>query len=189
MGISLGFSRELSSLAYLMSGERTTLGRTGELYATILMEAHGYLAQITHDYQRGDIRVVSPSGTVMYVEVKTARVNKDGYFQFCITRRTKTGRIKTSCRNCDAVILLGINRSGLVEIYVLPAKAVQDYSIIKIPTKLSAKSHWKQYRQHVGNVNLNEIERLRREIVDLRTDLHSIVSNNYRALPNSKAGR
>lgn len=164
MAIALGFQRELSVLAYLMSGTRTTLGKTGEMFAKITLEAHGYLADIEHERQLGDLRVVTPAGSIMRVEVKTARVNKDGYFQFCVERRTKKGRLKTSCRKCDAVILLGVNQSGRVEIYVLPAKAATNISIIKIPAKLSGRTRWKQYRQHMGRVNLNEIESANREI-------------------------
>ena len=164
MGISLGFSRELSTLAMLMSGSRVTLGKTGERYAQILLEAHGYLANIDHKLKCGDLRVCTPSGTVMRVEVKAARVGSGGYYQFCLTRRTKQGRIKTSCAQCDAVILLGISASGRIEIYVLPAQAVQDRAIIKIPSKLSGKSHWKQYRQYPGAVSLDAVEGLRREV-------------------------
>lgn len=189
MGISLGFSRELSSLAYLMSGDRVTLGRTGEVYAKILLEAHGYLADIDHDRKRGDLRVVSPAGTVMRVEVKAARLGKDGSYQFCITRRTKQGRIKTSCCDCDAVVLLGIKPSGTVEIYVIPAKAAQHISIIKIRTNSSGKSRWKQYRQHCGNVSLNAIEGLQREILLGRDSLHSGFSINNRAVSSSQAGK
>jgi hypothetical protein len=166
MGISLGFSRELSSLAYLMSGDRVTLGKTGELYAKILFDAHGYLSEIDHQRLNGDLRVCTPSGVVMRVEVKAARVGKGGYYQFCLTRRTRTGYVKTSCRNCDAVVLLGITASGRVEIYVLPAKAVQDRAIIKIPAKTGGKSQWRKYRQHPGAVNLNEIEGLRRDLTN-----------------------
>jgi len=165
MGISLGFSRELSTLAFLMSGDRVTLGRAGEIYAKILLEAHGYLSDIDHERRRGDLRVVTPSGTIMRVEVKAARIGKDGSYQFCVNRKTKSGRVKTSCNDCDAVILLGITASGRVEIYVLPAKAAANYRIIKIRPKSSGKNHWNQYRQHCGNVNLTEIEGLNREIL------------------------
>lgn len=181
MGISLGFSRELSSLAYLMSGDRVTLGRTGEVYARILFEAHGYLADIDHARKRGDLKVTTPSGTIMRVEVKAARVGKDGYYQFCLTRRTKSGRIKTSCAECDAVVLLGIAASGRVEIYVLPAIAAQHLSIIKIPANLSAKTRWKQYRQHVGSVNLNAIEGASRELLDVGNNPYALVPSISRA--------
>lgn len=164
MPIALGFSRELSSLAFLMSGSRVTLGKTGEIYAQRMFEAHGYLADIDHQLKCGDLKVITPSGTVMRVEVKAARVNKDGYYQFCVTRRTKQGRIKTSCKDCDALVLLGIAASGKVDIYVVPAKVVTHQSIIKIGAKQGQKSRWKQYRQHLGAISLNEIEEARRDI-------------------------
>lgn len=164
MGISLGFSRELSSLAYLMSGDRCSLGRAGEMYAKILCEAHGYLADIMHERFNGDLRVVAPSGVVLRVEVKTARVSKRGYYEFGLKIKTKTGQIRTDCANCDAILLLAISASGRVEIYVLPAKAAANVKVIKIPAKLSGKSHWKQYRQFTGAVSFSAIEGATREI-------------------------
>lgn len=189
MGISLGFSRELSTLSYLMCGDRVTLGRTGELYAKILLEAHGYLADIDHERKRGDLKVWSPAGTILRVEVKAARLSKDGSYQFCMNRKTKTGRVKTSCGDCDAVILLGITKAGRVEIYVLPAKAAQNYKIIKIRPKLKGKNRWAQYRQQCGNVNLNEVEGLNREIDSLRSDLHGIFPNGLHGISVSQAGK
>lgn len=165
MAIALGFSRELSTLAGLMLRGRQTLGMVGEQYARIMCEAHGYLADIDHNRSCGDLRVVCPSGQVLRVEVKAARIGKDGYFQFCVTRRTKKGYIKTSCTNCDALMMLGVTASGRIEIYIVPSQMCQNYSIIKFSPKLSANHKWKQYRQFPGNLSFKVVEELHREIL------------------------
>lgn len=188
MGISLGFSRELSTLAYLMTGDRCSLGKAGEMYAKILLEAHGYLADIDHKRLHGDLKVIAPSGLVMRVEVKTARLSKRKYFEFALTVKNKAGQTCTDCKKCDAIILLGIQPSGRVEIYVLPAKGAANVKHINIPAKTSGKSHWKQYRQHVGNVSLNEIEGANRELLDSGNTLHHSVSYWRDVFASDKAG-
>jgi len=189
MGISLGFSRELSTLSFLMSGDRCSLGRAGEMYAKILFEAHGYLADIEHERQLGDLRIVTPAGSILRVEVKTARLSKRDYFEFGLKVKTKGGTYRTNCEKCDAVVLLGVNRSGRVEIYVLPAKAAANVSQIKIPSKLSAKSHWKQYRQYTGNINLSSVEELNREPVDCRNTDYLPIFTRSADWRTSQAGK
>lgn len=165
MAIALGFSRELATLAGLMMRGKQTLGLVGEQYARIMLEAHGYLVDVNKDRLCGDLRVVCPSGQVLRVEVKSTKLNKDGRFQFCITRRTKSGYIKTSCANCDAVMLLGVTASGRVEIYIIPSQVIANYSIVKFSPKLSANHKWKQYRQYPGSLSFKAIEDLSREVL------------------------
>jgi len=165
MAIALGFSRELSTLAYLMTGTRITLGKVGEYYAKILLEAHGHLADLDHQRGQGDLRVVCPSGTVLRVEVKASRLSKRQYFEFCL-KKYNGKTMKTDCSGADAILLLGVKPSGRVEIYVVPQPAAANVKVIKVPSKLSpSKSIWHQYRQHVGNINFKEIEELNRELL------------------------
>jgi hypothetical protein len=167
MPISLGFSRELATLSHLMSGDHVSLGRIGEEYARIALEAHGYLVGTSRERRHGDLWVSCPSGRHLCVEVKTARIGKDGTWQFCIKRKYNNGAIKTDCSKCDAVMLLAVRLSGNVEFFIIPSKAIQYTHIIKIGAFLKgSKSKYLIYRQQIGRLNFDKIEGLAREMED-----------------------
>jgi len=176
MPISLGFSIQLASLTFIMATDRVSLGVVGEQYAKILLEAHGYLAEIDHQRRRGDLRVTTPDGEILRVEVKTARLSKRKYFEYGL-KIFSNGRLRTDCTNCDALLLLGVRPTGLVEFYVVPVKAAANIKVIKIPGKKSRfHSNWKQYRQFEGSLNLNAIVEANRELMDSRDRFYRSLS-------------
>lgn len=145
-------------------GDRVTVGTVGEHYAKILLEAHGYLVDIDHQPKRGDLRVITPDGDILRVEVKTARPSKRGYFEYNLAK-WRNGKQSTCSSGCDVLILLGVNRAGLVEIYVLPQKAAANINVIKIPANcIASRSTWRQYRQWSGNVSLKAVSEARRNV-------------------------
>lgn len=158
MPIALGFQRELAMLSSLMSGTRCALGRIGEMFVKVALEANGYLADILPERGAGDIRAVAPDGQVVRVEVKTARLSKCGYFQFILKKKYKNGTFKTDCSNCDVVICLCVFPSKRVEIYVIPYSEVRNLTIVKIPKNIDiSKSIWRKYRQRLQTLTLNEV--------------------------------
>lgn len=157
MPIALGFQRELSMLSSLMRGTRSTLGRIGEMFVVVALEANGYLADLDHQPGAGDIRASCPDGQIKRVEVKTARLDKRGCFQFILKKRYPNGTFKTDCSNCDIVICLCVFPSGRVEIYTIPGNEVRNITKLQIPSKIAhSKSNWLKYHQSVHRLNLRE---------------------------------
>lgn len=183
MAIALGFQRELSMLCSIMSGSRVSLGRVGEQYCKVALEANGYLTDIDHQKGAGDLRTVLPDGQVLRIETKIAKLNKDGHFQFCITK-WKNGQMFTDCSGCDALMCLGIRQSGMAQFWIIPIPVVKQYKKIQITGKLNDFSaKWMGYRQHLGNLNFKEILRLKDETMALRDSLYGSFPNGYSGIP------
>lgn len=158
MPIALGFKREIERFAYLLAGDRNMLGRAGELLAQIMFEANGYVCEIDHQKFQGDLRVTTPSGMVMRVEVKTSRKGARGGFQFNLWKKSKHG-MHTNCEQCDVLVLLCVRPSGMLHVFILPGAAVRNRRSITLsdPSKRMS-SKYAVYRQYMDSISLKKIE-------------------------------
>lgn len=160
MTLSLGFQREISKLTYLLSGSRAMLGRAGELLAQTIIEANGCQCDIEHIKFKGDLRVVTPSGCVLRVEVKTARQSKRGDWQFNLYKKSRAG-IHTDCTGADAVLLIAVRPSGMCHLFLVPCLVLFGRSSIKMcDPQHKAHQRYGIYRQFIDSLSFDEIERL-----------------------------
>jgi len=115
------------------------LGLFGEKLAKRKLENFGldvlWVAQLDLGYDL----LVNES---LKVEVKTARMNVRGKFQFCLTKKDHT-----NIRKSDVVILQCVFPNGCIEVFVVPTNIVENNSQITIGGNLeNYKGLVSQYR-------------------------------------------
>lgn len=101
----------------LSNRSHTAVGALGERTAWLLFEKAGYHVSRPAGKYHGDLRVIDPlTGTVAYVEVKTARRSKDKKWRFTLIVQGKTDH-----RDADYVLLLPVLASGQAVPFIIPA--------------------------------------------------------------------
>lgn len=100
------------------------LGLLGEKIAKRNLEKFGLDVLLVSELSLGYDLLVND---VLKVEVKTARMNKRGSFQFCLTKSDHT-----DIRKSDIVILQCIFPNGCIETFVVPTIIVKNNSQITI---------------------------------------------------------
>lgn len=113
--VALGINELTSHLAR----ERVYVGAAGELMVTRALEANGY--EVLRDRTRGDLKVTTPDGELIGVEVKTARRNKEKRWKFLLWKQQRQDH-----RKSDVVILLCVMRTGDVVPFVVPTTVLAD---------------------------------------------------------------
>lgn len=109
----------ISDLLYLLTHDNAqAVGALGEILAARTLERRGYAVSFSARHQQmGDLRVITPTGEIKRVEVKTSRQGKDHYWQFCLRKERKT-----DINHSDLVLLLCVYISGLVIPFVVPTR-------------------------------------------------------------------
>jgi Holliday junction resolvase-like predicted endonuclease len=98
------------------------VGIIGEMIAAEYLRRAGCRVQPTEQgSRRGDLRVITPAGELLYIEVKTARRGKDNKWRFTLI---KTGH--TDHRATNAVLLLAVTRSAAVVPFIIPTPDIRD---------------------------------------------------------------
>lgn len=126
------------------------IGYLGEQAIIRLAIKSGYLAGKAPTF-KGDVFVIRRIGTVdvtEHMEVKTAKADRRGYFQFCLNR-TIAGRVCTDCHNADTVILLAVNANFQVTMYVIPTGDIGAQKKICISNPGSPNGKYSKYIQAV----------------------------------------
>lgn len=113
----IGLQQTLITIFDLQSASHTAIGRFGEEWLAQNLEKRGYLVSIAH--AEGDLKVISRDGEILSVEVKTARVNGDGKWQFTL-RKYWQGRTCADHRNVDFVVLVCVEKTGRLTPFVIP---------------------------------------------------------------------
>lgn len=123
---------------------RRTLGLLGELTCLREFQRAGYRAEHSRRLE-ADIRLVNPrTGEKILVEVKTARRDKRGNYQFCLYRELPRG-VVTDYRHADYVVLLAL-LDGLTAVsFVIPVSAI-DAKQISFKNPLQTR-RWAAYRR------------------------------------------
>jgi hypothetical protein len=110
------------------------LGTIGEHFAMLQLNVYGQLKTThiaTNREKLGDIRL---AGTDITIEIKTARLAKDGRWTFTIYKKGSQ-----SCHNADYVLLQCFNDEGLAQLYLIPREAVGTAHTIKITRSYMGK--------------------------------------------------
>lgn len=129
----------------------TALGVCGELLVSRCLCEQGYRQLQSH--KRGDLTMADRDGVIVNIEVKTARLDKHGRFQFCIR---KPGH--TDAQNSHWTVLLAVLTSGKPVPFVVPSVELQAKCVaIGVPGKYAGRLA--KYRQHIDSLSLS-MERL-----------------------------
>lgn len=97
---------------------RKSLGTLGEWTAQRWFAQRGIRAEKA-GHGRGDL--ILTNAHQIRVEVKTARRDMRGQFQFCLYRKIKGGRLCTDFRKADVVLLLLVEHDATVIMLSIPA--------------------------------------------------------------------
>lgn len=128
---------------------RRTLGIMGELATMREFGRAGYSAGKA-SRGCGDVRLQDrETGEIIYVEVKTSRRGKDGYYRFCLYR-CLADRVCTDYRHAQYVVLLAVV-AGLTAIsFIIPCVDLDQQSItFKDPDKTRKLA---AYRRDLGRL-------------------------------------
>lgn len=126
-------------------------GKIGETIASALFEEAGFwAAKFKQGTKCGDLKVARrDTGEEFKVEVKTARIDKEGKYQFCLKR---DGNM-TDCKNADYVLLLAAMNSVLVVPFLIPVTAIGNQKKFTISTNpLEFRGNWAKYRFDLDNL-------------------------------------
>jgi len=115
---------------------RKALGVLGEMTVWKALQESGYVVSRAPIFE-GDLRAIDPDGVIYRVEVKTARQDSRGNWQFCIYR--SKGRVCTDFRHADLLVLLPV-----VEMSVIPF--VVPSAVITASRQITMTSHPAKYR-------------------------------------------
>jgi len=148
---------EMKLLGYAMGGSSNALGTAGEIFAYLALRNSGYRALIDHERHYGDIKVTLDDGSILRCEVKTARCNADGRYNFLLHGK-RGGKTETLCVEVDFVMILAVSVSGNVRVFIIPRSALGNQSTVKIP-KVSVRSRNKygQFEQSITKISLDGV--------------------------------
>ena len=124
-------------LPYFAMCSAQALGDVGEIYVASKLISAGYRVKKSPKFQGDLICHDQQTGERLRVEVKTARRNAQGYWQFNLRKRGKT-----DVSHADVIILVQITDFCKPYLYVIPTFEVGNAHQIKItshPTVYSGK--------------------------------------------------
>lgn len=129
---------------------RKTFGKAGEDAAVTLLARAGYdVSTVGRGDKRGDLRVVDQeTGEVWRVEVKAARRDSRGCWQFCLRRRTSATRSCTDVSHADFALLLAFPKIGNPVPFLIPTDVLGQMKQLVLrdhPADYGGK--WAVYRQ------------------------------------------
>ena len=128
-----------NALFWMKTASAQQLGALGEIYARWWFILQGFDAHDTSGLRhQGDIALYkNSSDTPIRVEVKTAKPDREGVYQFCLR---KTG--KTDISHSNQVLLLAMDDNGKLYRYLVPRKVFGDRrkcAITSHPERYSGK--------------------------------------------------
>lgn len=132
----------------LLSNKSYSAGAHGEQLAANMLQRAGYLVDFVPQRDHaGDLRATDPAtGETWRIEVKTARREASGRWQFLMRKADRHG--VTDCANADLVMLLAVLKTGQAVPFIIPCPAlagVQKITIPSHPEEYAGK--WASYRQ------------------------------------------
>ena len=126
---------ELVPLFAAFSGCHNHVGAAGEALAAWMFERAGYRATRTDARSKaGDLKLVTPDGEIKRVEVKTARRDRTGAYQFCLRKGTKT-----DVAHSEFVVLLCVEPGGNVVPFVVPTEVLGQRKQLKLTGSLRCR--------------------------------------------------
>lgn len=135
-----------------MAQTQVSLGLAGEILVAQALTKRGYEAYISH--KNGDLLVYNQRGDTLTVEVKTARKNSQGVYQFCLIKDWQ-GRRCCDHRKADFTVLLCVLRTGNVIPFVVPARTVGDRRSASVTSNPRTYAGWlSAFRQSIDHIRL-----------------------------------
>jgi len=135
-----------------MAQTQVSLGLAGEILVAQALVARGYDASISH--KMGDLIVYNERGDTLAVEVKTARRNKSGTYQFCMIKNWQ-GRVCCDHRKSDWTVFLCVLRTGNVIPFVVPSLIIGSRRGVAVTSYPLKYSGWLSgYRQSIDRIKL-----------------------------------
>lgn len=150
----IGLQQGLVTIFDLQSTSHTAIGRFGEEWLSQRLQARGYIVSIIH--AEGDLKVITPDGEILYIEVKTSRANDRGKYCFTLYKQAKSGRIKADHRTADFVALLCIMPHGAIVPFIVNAdelRTKRSASITSNPRTYAGK--FSQFRQQPSKLSIH----------------------------------
>lgn len=135
----------------MSAASRKGVGLLGEkVGAAIFEEAGFWAAKFKQGTKCGDLKVArKDNGEEFKIEVKTARKDKEGIYQFCLVR---DGNM-TDCKHADYVLLLASMDSGAVVPFLIPVTAIGNQKKFTISSNpLEYRGNWSKYRFDLNNL-------------------------------------
>lgn len=112
--------------------KHTCLGYVGEIVAKKLFEYNNLDVWHTGNFQEYDLTVNG-----IRFEVKTARLNKDNRYSFCLNRV-----YHCDIRHADYVVLLAVGKHGNISTYIIPTDVLHNVKTLKLtPGSKRGKYH------------------------------------------------
>lgn len=148
------FRQQIDVLVKSIGINRNTTGRIGEYIAIGALRESAYGAKPQQKKKCGDVVVTLTDGREIRIEVKTAVVNKQGKFSFCLTKWGKRGQQFTCCTDSDFVLLLCVTKTQGVVPFLIPATMLSGQQLIGIGAScVFTGGKYGKYRQQLDNLN------------------------------------
>lgn len=128
-------------------------GKIGEKLVSQMLTWQGYQVRQPDGRCQGDLSVVDlTTGETIKVEVKTARTNVLGRYQFCLKKNDKYGG--TDCARSDVIVFLCVTKSGSHALFVIPSEICQQRQLTIFGNPHEYRGKWAGYRQYHNTLNL-----------------------------------
>lgn len=128
-------------------------GSIGETLVLEMLKAQGYQARKTTGKCRGDLLVTDQTtGETVKVEVKTARADGRGKFQFCLKKDDRYGG--TDCTRADVLVLLCVTKSGSHALFVMPSENLNQRALTISGNPHEYSGKYKNYRQYHNTLEI-----------------------------------
>jgi len=151
------YERAIWDIARNAKGSHLAVGYGGESIAIGAFQHIGWKAQHSRSKKCGDVEVFTPKGAKMTIEVKTARVSKDGTYQFCLQKVNAQGKVKTCASDSDYLMLIAITKVDNVYCWLIPAFLVAGLKKITLQASaLSGEGKYGAYRQKIDSISIEK---------------------------------
>jgi Holliday junction resolvase-like predicted endonuclease len=141
----------------LANRKAKSVGLYGEGLALLALRRAGYIVSQAHvGERRGDLIIIdSKTGEITTrIEVKTARLSKDGRYHFCL-RRQLPDRLCTSADHADVLLLLACEAHS-ISAYVIPTALIPGLTCIAMTSRYGGK--YAQFRQAIHDLTLPNVK-------------------------------
>lgn len=148
------FRQQVDVLIKSIGINRNTTGRVGEYIAIGALRESQYGAKKQEKKKCGDVVVTLTDGREIRIEVKTAVVNKQGKFSFCLTKWGKRGQQFTCCTDSDFVLLLCVTKTQGVVPFLIPAVMLGGQQLVGIGANcVFSGGKYDKYRQSLDSLD------------------------------------
>lgn len=147
--MAIGIQTPLPGLFNQFTQNRVALGTAGEGIIAHYLQKSGY--EVSTNHTPADLCVFLKNGSVVYVEVKTARFHFPRW-QFCLYRHNYTDH-----RKAHIIILLCASKAGYGIPFVMPVSAVSSIKQIQISSAnpREYRGKYAKYRQTLQSLDLS----------------------------------